>query len=168
MRKVGRRSIEVKKQHSVKELKSHFRKSTCTVERRKSQVIWWLLEGKSRQEVRALSAYSNVSLVEIIKRYNAQGLEGLKDQRHNNPGAPPLLSDEELLLLAQTVRKDFDKGIVWNGAKVVKWLKDKLNKEVYEQRAFEYLAAISMSQQIPRPSHMKADPSEQHNFKKKA
>ena len=168
MTKVGRRSIEVKKQHSVKALKAHFRKSTCAVERRKTQVIWWLVEGKSRQEVMALSAYSNVSLVDIIKRYNTEGLEGLKDRRHTNPGAPPLLSDEELLLLAQTVRKDYDKGIVWNGAKVVNWLKDKLAKDVYEQRAYEYLAAISMSQQVPRPSHMKADPIAQHNFKKKA
>ena len=164
---VGRRSIEVKKQHSVKALKAHFRKSTCAVERRKTQVIWWLVEGKSRQEVMALSAYSHVSLVDIIKRYNAEGLEGLKDRRHDNPGAPTLLSDEELLLLAQTVRKDYDKGKVWNGAKVVSWLRDKFGKEVYEQRAYEYLASISMSQQIPRPRHLNANALEQDSFKKK-
>ncbi len=69
----------------------------------------------------ALSAYSSFSVREIIKRYNEQGLAGLKDRRHENPGAPSLLSDEELLLLAQVVRKDYASGKVWDGRKVVAW-----------------------------------------------
>lgn len=64
-------------------------------------------EGRSRNEVRALSAYSSFSVREIIKRYNQHGLAGLKNRRHENPGAPSLLSDEEMLRLAQVLRKDY-------------------------------------------------------------
>jgi transposase len=164
--KTGRPALTVKKQASIQELKKHYQASTCAVERRRTQVIWWLSEGRSRSEVRKLSAYSNASIVEIVKRYNESGLEGLADQRHENPGAPALLSDAEILRLAQVVRKDYAKGVVWNGNKVTAWLKDELGKAVYPQRAYEYLSAIAMSQQVPRPRHRKADEVAQETFKK--
>jgi transposase len=125
-----------------------------------------LRRGKSRREVREATAYSGVSMVEIVKRYNESGIEGLKDKRHENPGAPTLLSDGQLLHLAQVVRKDYAKGVLWNGQKVMAWLKEEYDLEVYPQRAFEYLNQISMSQQVPRPRHRKADEVAQDNFKK--
>ena len=167
MNKGGRPGIALKAQHRVEELKHHFRTCSCAVERRRTQVLWWLLEGRSRKEVMELSAYSEFSVRDIIKRYNEQGLAGIKDRRHENPGAPSLLSDEGLLLLAQVVRKDYEQGIVWDGAKVVSWLKDELGKEVYLARAYEALAAIGFSPQVPRPAHSKADPLEQERFKKR-
>jgi transposase len=139
---MGRNALDLKKQASVKELKQRYQSSTCAVERRRLQVVWQLTAGKSRADVMALTAYSNKSIVEIIKRYNGAGVIGLKDQRHDNPGAPPLLRDEQRLRLAQVIRKDYGKGIVWQGHKVVRWLKDEYGQEVHVQRAYEYLAAI--------------------------
>ena len=46
----------------------------------------------------------------IVDAYEAQGLESLKDQRHGHRGAPTLLSDADLLLLAQTIRADVAEG----------------------------------------------------------
>lgn len=168
MNKGGRPQLELDGNHSVLDLKEHFRACTCAVERRRLQVVWWLLEGRSRSEVMELSAYSSYSVREVIKRYNEQGLAGLKDRRHENKGAPSLLSDEELLRLAQVVRKDYTVGKVWNGQKVVQWLQEELGKEVYLSRAYDYLAAIGFSRQAPRPAHVKADKAEQERFKKNA
>ncbi len=165
--KVGRQAIELKLQHSIEELRDHYRRCTCAVERRRTQVIWWLARGIERKQVLELSAYSEVSLWQLVRRYNEQGLEGLRDRRHQNRGAPSLLTDEEMLLLAQNMRKDYAKGIVWNAAKVVRWLKQELGKEVHERRAYEYLAAIGFSAQAPRPAHAKADFEEQEVFKKR-
>lgn len=114
-----------------------------------------------------LTTYANVSLIAIIKRYNAEGLAGLSDQRHQNPGAPTLLSDSEILLLAQNIRKDYALGKLWNGRKVVSWVKEELGKEIHEQRAYEALAAINFSLQAPRPRHAKADLIAQESFKKR-
>ena len=165
--RVGRRPIELKLQHSVEELKEQFRGCTCAVERRRTQVVWWLAQGMERKQVLKLSAYSEVSLWQLVKRYNEEGLVGLSDRRHKNPGAPTLLSDAEMLLLAQNIRKDYAAGVVWNGAKVVRWLKEELGKEVHERRAYEYLAAIGFSAQEPRPAHAKADRVAQERFKKR-
>lgn len=163
---MGRRALTLKVQHTPEELKAHYRACTCAVERRRIQAVWWLAEGKSRAEVMKLSAYAPVSLLEVIKRYNKQGLAGLTDRRHQNPGAPPLLSDEEMLVLAQNIRKDYVQGKVWNGPKVMSWVREELGREIHEQRAYEYLAAISFTLQQPRPAHTKADVIAQEAFKK--
>jgi transposase len=77
-----------------------------------------------------------------------------------------LLSDAEMLRLAQVVRKDYARDVIWNGTRVSEWIKEELGKEVYPQRAYEYLSAIAMSQQVPRPRHRKADEIAQEVFKK--
>jgi transposase len=154
-------------QHSVEELKGHYRKSNCPVERRRTQAIWLLAEGRRRKEVMELTAYSKVNLIEIIRRYKTKGLEGLRDLRHENPGAPPLLSGEELAALAQRVKQDYQQKVQWNGNKVVAWAKESLDKDIYPQRAFEYLSRIGFSKQSPRRRHRKADKAQQEEFKKR-
>jgi transposase len=165
---MGRAAIALKVQDNEDALKRAYQRSTCAVERRRLQVIRLMKRGKSRQEVKEETAYSDLSIREVVQRYNEAGLAGLKDKRHENPGAPPLLSDEQLLRLAQVVRKDYAKGVLWNGLKVMNWLKAEYQVEVYPQRAYEYLTQISMSQQVPRPRHRKADEIAQDTFKKNA
>lgn len=163
---MGRNSIQLNPKHPVAELKQHYQKCTCAVERRRAHVIWLLASGQSRNEVIQLTAYSLPSVLDAIHRYNQDGLEGLRDLRHTNPGAPTLLSDQELLLLAQTVRKDFEKGIVWNGMDVQTWIQTTLGKQVRFQRAYELLGAIGFSLQVPRPRHAKSSDAAKADFKK--
>lgn len=113
-----------------------------------------------------LCLFNSELRLHIINSYNEEGLAGLKDKRPGHSGRPSLLTDREMLLLAQNVRQDYDKGIYWQGSKLVTWLKEELGKEVHEQRAYEYLKAIGMSKQSPRPYHAKADPIAQERFKK--
>ena len=168
MGKTGRPSLEVAEHDSVEKLKEAYRGSNCSVERRRIQAIWQLRLGKSRVEVCEVTAFHKGTLVKIIKLYNEGGLSGLRDRRQGNSGRSPLLTDQEMLLLGQCVRKDYEQGIYWNGRKVVAWIREELGKEVYEQRAYEYLKAIGMSRQRPRPHHVKTDPVEQERFKKNA
>ena len=111
-------ALKVKFQHEAAELWEGYQASTCAVERRRFQVLALLAEGRTRADVLAITRYSVPSYVDLVHRYNDHGLEGLQDRRHRNSGAPTLLSDAEVLLLAQTLRADYAQGIVWNGAQV--------------------------------------------------
>ena len=95
-------------------------------------------------------------------------MDGLKDQRHGNRDAPTLLSDADLLLLAQTIRADVAEGGVWNGRRVQEWVKTTLQKDLYLGRCYEFLDVVGYSQQVPRPRHVEADQECQEDFKKKS
>ena len=86
----------------------------------------------------------------------AQGLEGIKDQRHGNRGAPTLLSDADLLLFAQSIRADVAEGGVWNGNRVQEWVKTTLQKDLYLSRCYELLDVVGYS---PIPNTGKLRPT---------
>jgi len=159
-------ALKAKFQHEAAELWEGYQASTCAVERRRFQVLALLAEGRTRADVLAITRYSVPSYVDLVHRYNDHGLEGLQDRRHRNSGAPTLLSDAEVLLLAQTLRADYAQGIVWNGAQVQAWIKTTLGKDLYLSRAYEFLDAIGFSQQTARPRHVEADDTAQEDFKK--
>ena len=142
-----------------------FKRSTCAVQRRRIQLIALLTEGKCRVEVRAVTRYSDPAYCKAIERYNAQGLAGLRDLRHTNPGAPQLLSDAQMLLLAQAIRFDFDQGVLWDGAKVQAWLLETFDLEVHAGRVYEFIAQVGFSRVCPRPRHVDADTQVQDAFK---
>ena len=110
-------------QHQADDFWAIYKRSTCAVERRRSQLLALLVEGKSYAEVLAITRYSYQGADKIVDAYEAQGLDRIKDQRHGNRGAPTLLSDADLLLLAQSIRADVAEGGVWNRNRVQEWVK---------------------------------------------
>ena len=153
-------------QHQADDFWAIYKRSTCTVERRRRQLLALLAEGKPSAEVLAITRSSYQGANKIVDAYEAQGLESLKDQRHGNRGAPTLLSDADLLLLAQTIRADVAEGGVWNGNRVQAWVKTTLQKDLYLGRCYEFLDAVGYSRQVPRPRHVEADQERQDDFKK--
>lgn len=152
--------------HSTEQLWAAYTGCGCAVAQRRIQFIALLSEGRSRREALSLTRYSGVWGIELMQRYNAQGLEGLMDGRASNPGAPRLLSPRQLHDLAQTVHVEYAQGMVWNAAKVKTWLEQTLGHAVHVQRAFELLHLIGFSQQQPRPQHAQADLVAQEAFQK--
>ena len=75
-------------QHQADEFWATYKRSTCAVERRRSQLLALLAEGKPYAEVLAITRYSYQGADKIVDAYEAQGLDGIKDQRHGNRGAP--------------------------------------------------------------------------------
>lgn len=159
-------ALQIQFKHSAATLWQHYQASTCAVERRRLQALALLAEGRLRAEVLAVTRYSVPRYVDLVHRYNDHGLEGIRDLRHRNSGAPTLLTDAEVLLLAQTVRAAYAAGTVWNGTQVQQWIKTTLGKELYVSRAYELLEAIGFSRQTARPRHVEADDALQEEFKK--
>lgn len=125
-------------------------------------------EGKADEEILELTRYSVSGARNVLERYQKYGLDGLKDSRHQNKGAPTVLTAEEKLLFSVALRRDFEDGIVWDGKKAQQWIKDNLGKDVYITRGYEAMHAAGFSYQKPRPSHTKANKEAQEEFKSKS
>ena len=159
-------ALQVKIQDSAEVLWQAFKRSTCAVERRRIQMIALLTEGQSKAKVRAVTRYSDPAYCKIVQRHNTLGLTGLRDLRHENLGAPQVLSDAQILLLAQQIRSDFARDVLWDGAKVKAWLEASFSLQIHTGRAYEFLAQVGFSRQPPRPRHVNADEEKQNEFKK--
>src|SRR5919107_3904144 len=79
--------LELSPHASTEELEHRYRKAKDPVERSHRHIVWLLSEGRSTEEVCEVTGYSPGWVRRIAHRYNEQGVEGLGDRRHSNPGA---------------------------------------------------------------------------------
>jgi transposase len=153
-------------------LEALYRKATDPVLRTHLLMVWRISLGDSVGEVARMVGYSQKWTREIAKRYESEGVEGLGDRRHGNPGAKEraLLDEEGQGRLREALLKEAPPGGgMWSGPKVARWIEQKtgLQKKVHAQRGWEYLRKVRMSPQVPRPSNaQEADSDEREAFKK--
>ncbi len=147
-----------------------YRKATGPVLRTHLLMVWRMSLGGSIREVARMVGYSEKWVREIARRYESEGVEGLGDRRHANPGATQraLLDEEGQAELRAALEGSPPGGGMWTGPKVALWIARRMGaeKKVHAQRGWEYLRKAGMSPQIPRPSNARADAEEQEAFKK--
>jgi transposase len=111
--------------------------------------------GDPIREVARMVGYSEKWTREIARRYKREGVEGLGDRRHGNPGAKEraLLDEEGQAELREALLEGSPPGGgMWSGPKVARWIEQKRGLEkVHAQRGWEYLRRVRMSPQVPRP-----------------
>src|SRR3712207_4005471 len=106
----------------MEELAARYRATRDPVERGRWQMIWLLASGRSLREVAAVMGYSTRWLREVVRRYNADGPEGLGDRRHGNRGAAPLLDAAGQQALEAALAVPPPDGGRWTSAKVAAWI----------------------------------------------
>ena len=120
-------------------------------------MVWRMSVGDSVGEVAEMVGYSKKWTREIQRRYESEGVEGLGDRRHSNPGAKEraLLDEEGQAQLRRALLEGSPPGGgMWSGAKVARWIEQRNGLEkVHLQRGFEYLRKVGHSPQVPRPSN---------------
>jgi transposase len=134
-------------------------------------MVWRMSVGDSVGEVARMVGYSQKWTRQIALRYESEGVEGLADRRHGNPGAKErsLLDEEGQARLRQALLEEAPPGGgMWSGPKVARWIEEKTGMEkVHAQRGWEYMRKVGMSPQVPRPSNAQgADAQEREAFKK--
>jgi transposase len=163
------------KRNSQEELESSqleglYRKAVDPVLRTHLLMVWRMSLGDSVGEVAQMVGYSQKWTREIARRYESEGVEGLGDRRHANPGAKEraLLDEEGQAQLREALEGPPPGGGMWSGPKVARWIEEKTGMErVHAQRGWEYLRRVGMSPRVPRPSNARgASASEREAFKK--
>ncbi len=110
---------------STQELAERYREARDPVLRSHYQILWLLSSGKLTREVAEATGYSAEWIREVSRRYNEQGVRGVGDRRHRNPGASPLLSAEEQRELSEVLKEPPEDGGMWNSRKVAEWIEHK-------------------------------------------
>lgn len=152
---------------STADLGQRYRAAHDAIERSHLQIIWLLSQGRGGREVAQVTGYGGRWIAEIVRRYNAEGLAGLGDQRARNRGGKPLLGQRDEGALREALTKPPADGGLWTGPKVAAWMTARLGRKVWPQRGWDYLKKLEHSLQVPRPRHAKAaSVKEQDGFKK--
>src|SRR5215210_539265 len=83
-----------------KRLENLYRKAGDPVLRTHLLMVWRMSVGDSVGEVAEMVGYSKKWVREIKRRYESEGIEGLGDRRHSNPGAKVSMIIEKCRLLS--------------------------------------------------------------------
>jgi transposase len=156
--------------YTSQELKQKYRNSQDQVETKRWHLLWKISLGWSIKNSAIAVGINYDYGKEILKRYNEQGSEGVKNQRKkrkNKGGKKPLLNDLQLEKLTIALESKPSDGGIWTGAKVASWIPQETGVEkVWNQRGWDYLKKCNYSWQRPRPKHNKGNELEQEEFKK--
>ncbi len=152
---------------STEALEHRYRATRDGIERSHFQLIWLLSQGYTAQYVASVTGYSARWISTILWRYNDYGVDGLGDQRQNNPGAAPLLNETQQEQLGQALQAPPPDGGLWTGRQIAQWMAGRLGRLVSPQRGLEYLRRLEFTPQVPRPCHTGADDTGAHQVFKK-
>lgn len=152
--------------HSLAELKRLARRQSVARCLKRLQVVILAKRGYTAPEVAEATGASRRSLQEWIRRYNADGLDGLKDRRHSGYRRH-LSDDQEQQLMAYLDRKAADsRDGVRRGEDLRQWIAKQFDVTYTLDGVYKLLHRMGYSCLMPRPRHANADPNVQSAFKK--
>jgi transposase len=150
---------------TVAELEQRYRQAGDSVARSQWQMLWLLAGGRPTAEVARVTGYSVRWVQEIARRYRV-GPEAVGDRRHRNPGAAPLLNEEQQAQLRAALAGPAPDGGLWSCRQVAAWMGAQVGRSVDPARGWEWMRRLGFTPQRPRPRATRADPMAQEAFKK--
>jgi len=153
---------------SLDELERRYKACRDPVERTHWHALWLFAQGHRIAAIAGLIGLSEWSIRKAIHLYNREGPRGVRDRRHEHPGAPRLLSWEQQAELRGLLAGAAPDGGLWTGPKVALWMSEQLGRAVLPGQAWQTLKQLGYSLKRPRRRHPEADPEAQEAFKKGA
>lgn len=150
------------------ELTQRARQAPDSTEARRWQLVRLIADGNTIQDAAQLVGLGYSYARRIVRRYNEQGPEAMRNRwREQRPPPPhPLLTLEQQEALRQALAGPAPDGGLWNGPKVAQWIKDRTGRaHVHPQRGWDYLRRLRHTPHVPRPRSEQADPAAQAAFK---
>jgi len=138
------------------EIARRYRGCRSGVEKAHWQALWLLTRPEDPPGPAAVAAQLGLSagwVRALIKRWNAEGPDGLADRRKAaNGGKPKLTTDQQIDLWAALQPPPPDGGL-WTGPKVAAYARDRWGASVHTQTGWKWLRGLGFSPRVPRPRH---------------
>jgi transposase len=126
------------------------------------------LDGLPREEAARLAGMTGQTLGDWVHRYNAEGVEGLRDRPR--PGRPCALGQgQQAALKAMVLRGpdlERDGCVAWRARDLCALVEERFGVRYGETGMLRLLKGLDLSWQKSRPVHPEADPKAQERFKK--
>jgi transposase len=127
-----------------------------------------VMEGSTRTAAARSAGMDRQTLRDWVIRYNAEGVEGLRDRPR--PGRPGQLSEEQLADLARLVEAgpdiDVHEVVRWRCVDLQAQIKQRFEVEISERHVGRLLKRLKFTRLSVRPRHPEADEAAQEAFKK--
>lgn len=132
-------------------------------EKTRWHLVWLLLRAGppfSCEQAAPLVGLSAVHARALLRRWNAQGPDGLADRRRHNH-SPGKLTPEQQAELYQALQAEPPDGGLWSGPKVARYAADRFGVEACPQTGWRWLRKLGFRLAVPRPRHPGAATAEQ-------
>ena len=161
-------SLPIRRDMSAAELRALARKESDARVLRRLLALAMALDGTNREEAARQAGMDRQTLRDWVARYNAEGVDGLRDRER--PGRPALLAPE----LEEELRQLIDAGPDLERDGVVEYRVRHIRDLALRHFGVDYsrsgmqgrLHRMKLSYLKPRPIHPKADLAAQEAFKK--
>ena len=126
------------------------------------------LDGLPREQAARLAGMTGQTLGDWVHRYNAEGVEGLRDRPR--PGRPCALDEGQQAALKALVLRGPDLGrdgcVAWRARDLCALVERRFGVRYGESGMLRLLKGLDLSWQKARPVHPEAEPKAQERFKK--
>ena len=148
---------------SPEEVGRRYRHCPDPKEKTRWHLLWLLLRPggpDSCQQAAPLVGLSDVYARAVLRRWNAQGPDGLADRRRHNR-SPGKLTAAQLAELYEALQREPPDGGLWSGPKVARYVRDRWGIETCPQTGWRWLKKLGFRLVVPRPRHPKAASAEE-------
>lgn len=166
---MSRRRLPIVPHLTHDEIARRYRACRTGVEKTHRQVLWLLTRPDGPPAPAAVASLVGLSagwVRAVLKRWDADGPDGLSDRRAAvNGGRNKLTADQQIDLRAAIQQGPPDGG-VWTGLKVAGNIRDRRGVSICKQTGWEWLRGPGFSLRVPRPNNPgAAAPDEQRAWK---
>jgi transposase len=138
------------------EVTRRYRACRGGVEKTHWQLLWLLTRTEVPPTPAAVAARVGLTPARVrtvIRRWNAEGPDGLADRRPaRNGGRPKLTTGQQAELFEALQRPPIDGGL-WTGPKVTAYVHGRWGVVVCKQTGWQWLRNLGFSLQVPRPKN---------------
>jgi transposase len=139
--------VKIKVNAASSVIKSQLRKDEKFSQGVRLYAVYQVSKGKDAKEIQDLYSTSHKSICNWVHRYNAEGIEGLKDRPRS--GRPSFLTDSQKFELDQLIQGNpLEHGYstaTWTGALVADLVKKRFGVEYKKAQIYNILHSLKFS-----------------------
>lgn len=155
--------IKLKDHDTVIALKEIYKKSKDESQKTRLRVIIAVKVGKLRKEIAESLNLHIDTITNIVKKYNQEGVEGLKENLGGRPEGNPKWDPEIFVDLVNEIDKQEK---YWSIPIMIEWIKKNKKKEIPYNTVWYHMKNLKYSYKSARPHPYLGNEDKQNSFKK--